>query len=344
MKKILLQILKIAGFLALGILLLYFAFRGIKLDKLASTLKEVNFWWIGLSLFFAFVSFFSRARRWMLLIEPLNFKPTFWNTYHSLMIGYLSNYALPRLGEVTRCVTLGRKEKIPVDSLIGTVIIERVIDLLMLLLILFILLISWMDKFGGFFGKQVFLPLQEKIVGAFGGALMFWLLVGGGILMILLLIYLFRKKLGRFAVIRKIKKILLGILDGLKTIYKMERKWEFIFHSILIWVFYILMTWMVVFALEETSNLTFIDGMFLLVIGGLGMAAPVTAGIGAYHWITSMGLVYVYGFSRELGGAYAILAHESNSLLTILMGAVSYLVLALSTKKKGSVHKGDSDA
>ena len=98
MKKILLQILKIAGFLALGILLLYFAFRGIKLDKLASTLKEVNFWWIGLSLFFAFVSFFSRARRWMLLIEPLNFKPTFWNTYHSLMIGYLSNYALPRLG------------------------------------------------------------------------------------------------------------------------------------------------------------------------------------------------------------------------------------------------------
>ena len=114
----------------------------------------------------------------------------------------------------------------------------------------------------------------------------------------------------------------------------MERKWEFIFHSILIWVFYILMTWMVVFALEETSSLTLIDGMFLLVIGGLGMAAPVTAGIGAYHWITSMGLVYVYGFSRELGGAYAILAHESNSLLTILMGAVSYLVLTLSTRKK----------
>ena len=94
------------------------------------------------------------------------------------------------------------------------------------------------------------------------------------------------------------------------------------------------LTWMVVFALEETSDLTFIDGMFLLVIGGLGMAAPVTAGIGAYHWITSMGLVYVYGFPRELGGAYAILAHESNSLLTILMGAISYLVLALSTRKK----------
>ena len=336
--------MKIAGFLALGILLLYFAFRGVALDKLVSTLKEVNFGWIGLSLFFAFISFFIRARRWVLLIEPLGFNPSFWNTYHSLMVGYLSNYALPRLGEVTRCVTLGRREKIPVDSLIGTVIIERVIDLLMLLLILLILLISWMDKFGEFFGKQVFLPLQEKILGAFGGALMFWILLGGGILLIFLLIYLLRYHLGRFALMRKIKEILIGVLGGLKTIYKMERKWEFILHSVLIWFFYILMTWMVVFALKETSNLTFIDGMFLLVIGGLGMAAPVTAGIGAYHWITSTGLVYVYGFSRELGGAYAILAHESNSLLTICMGAFSYLLLALSTRKKRIEPKAGTDA
>ncbi|MEN8201233.1 MAG: lysylphosphatidylglycerol synthase transmembrane domain-containing protein [Bacteroidota bacterium] len=334
MKKILVQILKIAGFLALGILLLFFAFRGIAIDELLSTLSKVNFWWIGLSLFFAFVSFFSRARRWMLLIEPLGFKPSFLNTYHSLMIGYLSNYALPRLGEVTRCVTLGRKEKIPVDSLIGTVIIERVIDMVMLLLILFILLISWMEKFGAFFSEQVYLPLQEKLLAAFGGTWLFWLLIAGAFLGMILLIYLFRKNLGRLALVQKVKGILKGILDGLKTIYKMERKWEFIFHSIFIWLLYILMTWMVVFSLEETSELTFIDGMFLLVIGGLGMAAPVTAGFGAYHWITSRGLVYVYGFSLELGGAYAILAHESNSLLTIFMGAVSYLVLALSTRKK----------
>jgi uncharacterized protein (TIRG00374 family) len=336
LKKILVQILKIASFLALGILLLFFAFRGIALDELRATLSQVNFWWIGLSLFFAFISFFSRARRWMLLIEPLGFKPKFSTTYHALMIGYLSNYALPRLGEVTRCVTLGRKEKIPVDSLIGTVIIERVIDMVMLFLIMFILLFSWMEKFGAFFSEQVYLPLQEKLVEAFGGTWLFWLLVAGGLASLLLLTYLFRKKLGQLVLIQKMKGILKGIADGLKTIYKMERKWEFIIHSVLIWVFYILMTWMVVFSLEETSNLTFIDGMFLLVIGGLGMAAPVTAGFGAYHWITSRGLVYVYGFSLELGGAYAILAHESNSLLTIVMGAVSYLVLALSTRKKKS--------
>ena len=336
MKKIIVQILKIAAFLALGILLLYFAFRGVAFDELSSTLQKVNFWWIGLSLLFAFISFFSRARRWMLLIEPLGFKPSFKNTYHSLMVGYLSNYALPRLGEVTRCVTLGNREKIPVDSLIGTVIVERVVDLLMLMLILLILLFSWMEKFGAFFSEQVYGPLQQKFIELFGGTFVLWLIVIASLLLIVLLIYLFRKKLARFSLIRKIKDILTGILDGLKTIYRMKRKWEFLFHSVFIWFLYILMTWVVVFALEELSGLSFIDGMFLLVIGGLGMSAPVTAGFGAYHWITSRGLMFVYDFSLETGSAYAILAHESNSLLTILLGAISYTLLMLSRKKINS--------
>lgn len=333
MKKALFQTLKIAGFLALGILLLFFAFRGIALDELVNILKEVNFWWVGLSLFFALVSFLSRARRWMLLINPLGFSPSYSNTYHALMVGYLSNYALPRLGEVTRCVTLGRKEKIPVEALIGTVIVERVVDLFMLIMIMLVLLFSWMGKFGAFFREQVFIPLQQKLGASFGGAWIFWLVTAGTLLILFLIVYIFRKKLAGFSLIRKIREIAIGILNGLKTIYKMERKWEFIFHSLIIWLFYILMTWVVVFALKETSDLTFVDGMFLLVIGGLGMSAPVTAGFGAYHWITSRGLVFVYGFPLELGGAYAILAHESNSLLTIMLGAVSYLVLMLSGKR-----------
>jgi len=333
LRKTILQFLKVAGFLALGILLLYLAFRGVELDELASTLKRANFWWIGLSLAFAAISFFSRARRWMLLIEPLGFRTGFWNTYHALMIGYLSNFALPRLGEVTRCVTLGRREKIPVDSLFGTVIIERVIDLLMLILIMLVLLFSWMDKFGAFFGEQVFIPLRQKLIDTFGGTWLFWMIIGLSIAGAFVLLYIFRKQLSKFALIRKFLNILKGIADGLKTIYKMERKWEFILHSVLIWFLYIMMTWMVVFALEETSGLTFIDGMFLLVAGGLGMSAPVTAGFGAYHWITSRGLFFVYDFPLELGGAYAILAHESNSLLTILMGALSYVLLTMKRKR-----------
>ncbi len=339
MKKYLIQVLKIAAFLALGILLLFFAFRGVAFNELATTLKEVNFWWIALSLLFAGISFLVRARRWMLLIEPLGFNPSFKNTYLSLMVGYLSNYALPRLGEVTRCVTLGKREKIPVDSLFGTVIIERVIDMLMLILILLVLLFSWMDKFGAFFSEQVYEPLQGKFMEIFGGTWVFWLIIVAAVLLICLLIYFFRKKLSSFSLIRKIKDILSGILDGLKSIFRMKQKWEFMLLSFLIWFLYILMTWVVVYALEELSGLTFIDGMFLLVIGGLGMSAPVTAGFGAYHWITSRGLMFVYGFSLETGTAYAILAHESNSLLTILLGALAYMILMLSRKRIPATNK-----
>jgi uncharacterized protein (TIRG00374 family) len=336
LKKSILQILKVAGFLALGALLLYFAFRGIALDELGNTLREANFAWIGLSLFFAFISFLSRARRWVLLIEPLGFKPSFKNTYHSLMVGYLSNFALPRLGEVTRCVTLGKREKIPVDSLIGTVIIERVIDLVMLLLIMVFLLFSWMEKFGLFFDEQVFSPLSQKMTETFGGMLLFWFAVIGSMALAILLLFLFRKQLNRFGIVRKIGGFLKGILVGVKSIYKMKRKWEFLLHSLLIWMLYILMTWVVVFSLKETSSLKFVDGIFLLVIGGLGMAAPVTAGFGAFHWITSRGLVFVYDLTLEQGGAYAILAHESNSILTILLGAISYALLMISRKKRSS--------
>jgi len=334
LKRILGQILKIVAFLALGGLLLYFAFREVAFDELAQTLKKVNFWWIGLSLLFATMSFFSRARRWILLIEPLGFKPSFKNTYHSLMIGYLSNYALPRLGELTRCVSLGNREKIPVDSLIGTVIVERVIDLVMLMLIMLILLFSWMEKFGAFFKNQVYAPLEEKFIEVFGGAWVFWLILVAFLVILSGLIYISRKNLARFTLIRKIKDILSGVVSGLRSIYRMERKWEFILHSVLIWILYILMTWVVVFSLDELTRLTFVDGMFLLVIGGLGMAAPVTAGFGAYHWITSRGLMFVYDFSLETGSAYAILAHESNSLLTILLGALSYALLMTSGKKR----------
>ena len=334
MKKLIVQILKIAGFLVLGILLLYLAFRGIEFNKLGETLRGTNFWWIGLSLLFAFISLFSRARRWVLLIEPLGYRPSLKNTYHALMVGYLSNFALPRMGEVTRCVTLGKREKIPVNSLIGTVIIERVTDLFMLLLIMVLLLFSWMEKFGAFFNETIFDPLRKNMTETFGGMFLFWLLVSGILLLIPLLLYRFRKQLGRVGWVRRIGNFLAGILNGLKTIYKMKRKWEFIFHSFFIWSLYIMMTWVVVFALKATSSLTLIDGVFLLVIGGLGMSVPVPGGVGAFHWITSRGLIYVYDLTLEQGGAYAILAHESNSLFLILLGILSYILLLMTRKSK----------
>ena len=118
---------------------------------MAGHFREAKYSWIGISLIFAIYSHISRSRRWILLIEPLNYKPKLWNTFNAVLFGYLANYALPRAGEVTRCISLGKKEKIPVDSLIGTVIVERAIDLLSMFVILFILLIARFRKIRCFF-------------------------------------------------------------------------------------------------------------------------------------------------------------------------------------------------
>jgi hypothetical protein len=128
--------------------------------------------------------------------------------------------------------------------------------------------------------------------------------------------------------VNKIKNMVKGIITGLKTIYKLKRKWEFIFLSVLIWFLYLMMTWVAVFSIPSTTGLSLVDGMFILVIGGLGMSAPVQGGIGAYHWIVSRGLVSVYPFiSLNEGLVFATVTHESQSLFAILLGSISLLFM-----------------
>lgn len=139
--------------------MLYLAFRGIDFNSLVHHLKNANYYWVSLSLFFAFIGYWSRAVRWRLLIEPLNYKPPVKNVFNALMFGYFANMALPRLGEISRCGALTRSDKIPMDSLIGTVLIERAIDLVVLLLLLFIIFIAKIESFGLFIKENVFIPI-----------------------------------------------------------------------------------------------------------------------------------------------------------------------------------------
>ena len=336
MKKAVRQTIRFTVVFAIGILLLYLAFRGIDFSEMIEHFRGAKYSWIGLSLIFALFSHISRARRWNLLIEPLNYKPKLWNTFNAVMFGYLANYALPRIGEVTRCVSLGRKEKIPVDSLIGTVIVERAIDFLCMLLILLFLLVARFDKFGNFFGEYIFLPISEKMSVIFGDALFFWLILAGVGVIALLVVIVFWQKISRIKLVGKVIDILKGILTGLKTVRKMERKWEFLFHTIFIWTNYALMTWVIVFSLPEiTGDLKFVDGIFLLVIGSMGMAVPVQSGIGAFHWIVSRGLHYVYNLDLTEGLVFATLQHESQTLMILLVGSLSMLFILSKKKNRG---------
>lgn len=333
MKNFIFKSLKFLGFLSFGIVLMYFAFKGISFEKIMQDLKSVNYWWILLSLFFAFLAYVARAYRWNIIIEPLNYHPPLSHTFYSLMVGYLANFAFPRIGEITRCATLAKKEKMPVDKLIGTVIVERAVDLLTLFILVIFLLIIRLDTFGSFMNNSVFSPLSEKISSTLNFSWFIWIVIGGSFLGFFALYFIFREQLAEIVVVNKVKNLIKGVLSGLKTVYQLKRRWEFILFSVLIWVFYLAMTWVAVFALPATSGLKLIDGLFILVIGGLGMSAPVQGGIGAYHWIVSRGLASVYAFiTIEDGLVYATVTHGSQALFAILLGSLSF-ILIVSHKK-----------
>lgn len=326
MRKNILQILKFTGFLSVGLLLLWLAFRNTDFQKLSADLKEANYSWLLLSVLFGFIAYVSRARRWVLLINPLGYKPSLINSFYALMIGYLANIALPRVGEISRCVALGKKEKIPVDQLIGTVVIERTIDLISLLTIMIILLFTSSDQIGQFMKESILLPLQEKIVMIFGVTWILWAVIFVLCAVAFVLLLKYRKNLRRIRFFSKLFDVARGMINGFKSITNLQRKWEFIFHTVFIWFNYAMMTWLVVFAIESTSHITFGESIFLLVIGGIAMSAPVQSGLGVFHLTISAGLVLM-GVPREDGLVYALLTHESQLIFVAIIGALSFYLL-----------------
>ena len=326
-RKYTIQALKFLGFLAVGILLLWLAFRKVDYKSLTINLKEANYYWLILSLLFSLMAFGLRARRWQLLIHPLGFRPSYWHTFHALMIGYMANLALPRIGEITRCVALGKKEKIAVDKLFGTVLIERTIDLFSVLLFLVIIVLTSESIIKEFLKESIFIPFREKVFSLVDFSWIFWTVLALLGILVLFLMIRYRKSLRKFRFFAKMSDIVKGVISGLKTIMNLERKWEFIFLTISIWVSYALMTWVVVFCLESTSNISFWDSLIILVVGGLAMAVPVQAGFGAFHYAVSRVLIVLQGVSLEDGLTYALLSHESQIIFEIIIGLISIYIM-----------------
>jgi hypothetical protein len=230
-------------------------------------------------------------------------------------------------------VALGKKEKIPVDQLIGTVVIERTIDFFSLLTIMLIMIFTSGDLINLFLKESILIPIQQKVFYLFGNTWILWVVLFLIGIISLYMIIRYRIKLRKIRFFAKIFDVTKGVINGLKTITKLKRKGEFIFHTVFIWLNYALMTWVVVFSLESTSHLTFGNSIFILVIGGLAMSAPVPSGLGAFHYIVSRGLLFVNGIPIEDGLAYALLTHESQLIFVAIVGAISFFIIFRKEKK-----------
>lgn len=253
------------------------------------------------------------------MIEPLGHKPRMLNTLLAVMIGYLMNLALPRMGEISRCGVLARYEKIPFTKLIGTVVLERLIDVLMLLILLGVVVITQFGKVVEFLNNNP--EVKEKL-----GKVLYSPLLLGSLFVVLLLLWFSRHRIKESAFVKKLMGFVEQFGEGFRTIRSMKRKGAFIFHSVFIWLMYYVMLYCVFFSFKFTSGLTPLAGLTIFVLGSFGMVAPVQGGIGAWHFMVIEGLA-LYGVDRGDGKVFALLAHGSTTVMLIVLGLIAFLVL-----------------
>jgi uncharacterized protein (TIRG00374 family) len=322
--KQLLTILKYGLLLALSGLLMWYAVRGQDLSRIGEYVREANYSWLFVTMGLSVLGYMSRAYRWKMQLDPTGHKASYWDVYHAMMVGYLANLVLPRMGEVIRCSVLRRSSGVPVQVSLGTVIAERVIDVLVLLGLLGATLLLEFDKFWSF--VMSLLTDNYESFAAHRATLL--AIAAIALLLLLLTAFALFKNLERLrqnAFFNRIVGVVKGLLSGVFSVLKLKNKSVFILHTIFTWLVYYLMDYLVFFAFPETHNLSMTAGLAVLTFGAFGMAAPVSGGIGVFHVLVQATLL-VYGVSKEAGIAYALVVHGSQTLLVVLMGGISFVL------------------
>ncbi|WP_299818584.1 lysylphosphatidylglycerol synthase transmembrane domain-containing protein [uncultured Pontibacter sp.] len=322
MKK-LLSLLKYILLLGVSALLMWYALKELDFQKMWDELKNTNYSWIGLSLMMGVAAYVSRAYRWQMQIKPTGHNPSLLRTYRAMMIGYLANLVLPRMGEVVRCTLLKRSDNVPVNTGFGTVIAERFIDMVMLLAAIGLTFLVEFNRIRDFFlnlFSDKYTGLEQTMNSLYW---VFWVMLGAAVVMLFIILkYLSRLRQNTY--FQKAVSFVKGMLQGVFSITKLDNQPAFWGHTIFVWLMYYAMSTVVFFAIPATSELGWGAGLSVLVIGSLGMAAPVQGGVGVYHLLVQATLL-LYGVPKEAGMAYALLAHTSQTLLVVVMGVISFI-------------------
>jgi len=322
--KITFDILKYSVTLGIAALLLWYVYKDFSFEALKIQLKYINYSWISLSIFIALTSHYLRAYRWNILLEPLGYNLKTSRTFVAVMVGYFANNLVPRLGEVTRCGILKKNDGVSMTSAFGSVVAERVLDLIILMTLASIIFVIEFDKLNKFvidnFKDKI--PNSESIYGLAFAAFVIILVLA---LASLILFKLFRNKFHRSPMYLKVRRFTKELLNGFLSIKKIKKQVAFWLSTIGIWLLYYMMLIFVFYAFPPTVNLSLIAGFTLLIMSGLGMSAPVQGGIGVFHILVSSVLV-LYGISAEDGKVFALIAHTTQFVTIIIFGGISFVI------------------
>lgn len=305
---------------------MWFVYRNYDMQEIRQALSGgINYWWLFLSLVVGLASHFSRTIRWQMLIEPIEKKTRLSNTFFAVMVGYFANLLIPRMGEISRCGVLSRYEKISVSKLIGTVVVERLSDMIMLLICIGLLLALQFNLVSGFLSSNTDFSSFSALFTSV------WTYVI--ILSIVFAVRLFKKWFATTSPYRKMKGIWAKFAEGFMAVKNVKNKWAFVLHTLLIWVMYFLMMYVSFFAFDFTAHLSPLAGLTAFVLGSLGMVAPVQGGMGPWHFMV-INTLLLYGVLANEAAAFALIVWGSVNAMIAVMGLVSLVVLPIINREK----------
>ncbi|GGF33581.1 lysylphosphatidylglycerol synthase transmembrane domain-containing protein [Echinicola rosea] len=316
------QWIQVAISLVVAIWIFWFLYKDVKMESLLEALQQASLFWICMSIGVSILGFGVRAWRWKLLIdadleERLPTSRAFWG----LMIGYLVNMLVPRAGEVARCGVLKKTENLPVSKLLGTVILERSVDLLFMLGAIFLAFIL---------EREVFVGLAQELVSleAIGAGLQEYMpLLIGGVILLAIIFYWVSNRYRDHGLVKKFHHFMRELIGGLKSVQRMKNRLGFWLASVGIWIIYFLMMYFIAMAMPSTANLSPSAVLMVMVMGSIGMVAPVQGGIGTFHALVAF-ILMTYGLTEEEGKIFAVIVHSSQVLIVLVAGVISLLVVA----------------
>jgi glycosyltransferase 2 family protein len=339
MRKSIFTILQYVFFLGLGIFFVWLSVKNIEHEQwlqIKEALRQARHWLIVPVVLLLLLSHYLRALRWKILMEPMGYHPSTFNTFAAVMIGYLVNAGVPRLGEVVKCTILSKYEKVRADRLVGTIVMERAVDLVSLIVV-FVLALVWQGHIIGGYVKEIFGNFFTDSTGRTS-----FTKIITSILIAIAVFYLFYivlKKFAHISIIGKIKTVVKGIIHGLTSIRFIKNKGIFIFHSIAIWALYLGSTTLGVYALQETDHLGLGGGITTLAVGSVGMIVT-PGGIGAYPLLVAK-LVGLYGLDENtIGNALGWLLWSVQTLIIVGAGVIFAGLFTYFNKKNKGLETG----
>lgn len=309
-----------------GIALFYFAVRNQNWGNFRSIISGGTYYNVFGIVLVSYASYWFRTKRWKLLLHAAGKEASFVHSISALSVSYMINYAIPRLGELTRCYIIRRREGIPFELSLGTVIMERLVDIAILGLVVSAALLLQFKQLFGFAKTNIYQPIREKI-GSAEIPLHSILLM----LAVVVLLYFIVQKISKW---KSGQLQLHSFVDGLKSIRQVKSKRQFAFYTAGIWTCYFLMTYLWAFSFTETENISPLQAFVVMVAGTLGRSLPIQGGgFGAYHFMVTQTLV-IYGITEQAGFALAVLIHGGQMVFSLLIGLAGYFYLMLTEKKQ----------